>query len=82
MNRSEAVKVLKAVLEKCPSVDGSYIALMPSSSGDLLSHGYQIHIKTILSEEDRQCVQELLTKQGLALKETTDKTIISRPIDT
>ena len=79
MNRSEAVKVLKDVLEKCPSVDGAYIALMPSDSADLLSHGFQIHIKTSLSQEDRRCVQELLTKQGLKLKETPDKTIIYRP---
>ena len=49
---------------------------MPSKRAELLSQGYQIHIKTSLSQKEGHCVQELLTKQGLALKETTDKTII------
>jgi hypothetical protein len=80
VNRDEAVKVLREVLDACPSINGFYIALMPSNLNDRLSHGYQIHIKTYLTPKDRKYAEEILAKQGLALKETEGKTIIYRPI--
>jgi hypothetical protein len=79
LDRNEAVKVLKDVLDACPSINGFYIMLMPSNLNDRLSHGYQIHIKAYLTPKDGKCAREILAKQGLALKETEGKTIIYRP---
>ena len=80
MDRNEAVKVLKDVFDACPSIDGFCVMLMSSNLNDRLSHGYQIHIKTYLGPKDGKRAQEILAKQGLALKETEGKTIIYRPL--
>jgi len=78
LDRKQAIDTLKKVLETCPSINGYYIALMtnPDSAS---SHSYQIHLKTTLSPKDRQCLQDLLSKEGLAFKETKDTTIIYKP---
>jgi len=80
MNRSEAVKVLKGVLDKCPSIEASSIILVPPRADDTFSHGYQIHLRTLLNQAERQCLEMFLFEQGLAFKETQGKTIIYRPL--
>ena len=73
------MSVLKEIFEKCTLFDGQYIALMPSNAANLLSHGYQVHMKVPFDDKTKTCMQEILQKYGLVLKEEKELAIIYRP---
>ncbi len=81
MNREEAVLVLKELFDKCTFYDGNWLALMPPNSADLLSHGYQVHIRLPLDSNMKACMHEVLKKYRLDMKckEDRDVTIIYKP---
>jgi hypothetical protein len=68
LKREEAISVLKELFEKCTSLDGHYLALMPTGYAGLISKGYQILINTSLDEETRNCMQDILIKYRLTIK--------------
>jgi hypothetical protein len=81
LNRKEAVQVLKEMFEECTLFDGTYIALMPPNSANLLSHGYQVHIKVPIDNRTQQCMQKIAEKNKctLIIKNKEDVAIIYRP---
>jgi hypothetical protein len=80
LKRDEAILVLKELFEKCTNLDGHYLELMPPNASTMLSGGYQIQIKTILDEETRTCMQDILMKYQLTIKvEEENSFIIYRP---
>ena len=81
MKREEATKVLKEIFDKCTLFDGEYLALMPSNAENIISHGYQLHLKVPLDDEARSCMDEILKKFDLALMYKAEKglTVIYRP---
>lgn len=83
MKREEAVNVLKEIIEKCRMCDGNWLALMPPNSHNLLSKGYQIHLKFPVSKTAIACVSAILEKYKLAMlnKEGQELIIIYRPIE-
>jgi len=56
---------------------------MPPDSDDVLSHGYQLHIKTSLGIEHLACIEPLVKKYNLALanEPTKQLLVIYRPIE-
>ena len=76
MKREEAISVLKELFEKCTSLDGHYLALMPAGYAGLISKGYQILINTSLDEETRYCMQDILIKYMLTIKIQEPSTFI------
>lgn len=83
LKREEAILVLKELFEKCPFLDGRYLALMPAEPPTLMSQKYQILIKTSLDEETRNCMQDILIKYQLTIKIKEENTFITyRPIQT
>ena len=76
LKREEAISVLKELFEKCTSLDGHYLALMPDGYAGLLSTGYQILINTSLDEETRNCMQDILIKYKLTIKIQEPSTFI------
>lgn len=47
--------------------DGNWIALMPPNSSNLLSTGYQVHLKFPLDEAALECISKILEKTGLSM---------------
>ncbi len=79
LKRQEAVKLLKEIFDKCSGIDGQFIALIKPNAADLLSHGYQVHIKTNMDSSNKVCLQEMVDKHNLALNTTGDTAIIYKP---
>ena len=76
MRRDEAVKLLKEVSDKCPSLTPYAIALMPPDADDVLSLGFQVHISANLDEESILCLKPILEKAGLHLKMLQEKNLL------
>ncbi len=79
MNRDEAMQVLKELISST-DCDSHFIALMPPNAYNILSKGYQIHIKTGFNDDERCVIDELLKKNGYALKEQGDTLVIYKPL--
>ena len=45
MNRQEATSLLKEVYQVCGGLGEQGVMLMPPDADDVLSHGFQLHIK-------------------------------------
>jgi hypothetical protein len=81
LDRKEAVTVLREIYESCESIDETWVAIMSPDSDEVISKGYQLHIRTSKMQDlDKKCVENILHKHGLKLKEITDTAIIYRPI--
>ena len=82
LDRGEAMSVLKKVTSRCAgslAFTVSFIDLIPPRTGDTLSKGYQIHIKSEISPEDKSQLQNIIDSHQLALKEVGDNLIIYKP---
>lgn len=83
MKREEAVNLLKKVATYCDGLQESGIMLMPPDADDVLSHGYQLHIKARASHRSSyQCLKPIVEKSGLAHEGEPEKDlrVIYRPI--
>lgn len=82
MNREEATSLLRDIISVCDSIGEQGIMLMPPNTDDILSHGYQLHIKTVISEPDLNCIKPLVEKHNLAIVNEPNKNllVIYRPI--
>jgi hypothetical protein len=76
MDRAEALNVLHEILEECKeSVIMNSVSLdnLPNSG---TSKGYQIKISCALDSASRQCIEPILKKHKLLLKESEGFVII------
>ena len=82
MNRDEAVSLLKELNLACDGIGEQGIMLMPPDADDVLSHGYQLHIKAIGTER-LDCIKSLVEKHKLALANEPEKglLVIYRPVE-
>jgi hypothetical protein len=74
LKREEAILVLKELFEKCTTLDGHYLELLPPEASTMMSGGYQIVIKTVLDEYTRNCMQDVLMKYHLTIKVQDEQT--------
>ena len=81
LERQEAIEILKAILDKCPRLDGNPICLMPSET-NLLAEGYQIHITSTICDEAKQYLMELLANRGIEYREGKERFMIFKPSKT
>jgi hypothetical protein len=82
LNRKEAVDLISAIHSKCMPLDMVHIMLMPPDADDVLSRGYQLHIKATLSDGNLECIKPLLEKNKLAFANEPEKQllVIYRPL--
>jgi len=82
LNRQEAVKLLRALNLACDGLGEEGVMLMPPDADDVLSHGYQLHIKASLGTEHLACIEPLVKKYKLSLANEPAKQllVIYRPI--
>jgi hypothetical protein len=82
VKREEATALLKEIISVCDGLAETAVILMPPNTDDVLSHGYQLHIKTQTVQQTLPCVKPLILKHNLAIADDTDKglMVIYRPI--
>jgi hypothetical protein len=76
LKREEAIIVLKELFEKCTTLDGHYLEILPPNASSSMSSGYQVVIKTALDEETRNCMQDVLIKYHLTIKVLDPETFV------
>lgn len=83
MNRQEALSLLKEVYQACDRFGEQGVMLMPPDADDVLSHGYQLHIKAPLGNEHLECMKPIVQKYKLNMNYEPEKQllVIYRPID-
>ncbi len=82
LNREEAISLLKEIIGVCSVLSGEAIMLMPANADDVLSHGYQLHIKAMLSQHDLSCIKPIVEKHNLSIANEPNKNllVIYRPL--
>lgn len=80
MKQTEAVSLLKLMLEKFDFLQGASFAVMPPDSDNVPSEGYQIHIKTELDAVSVDELREFASNYGLTLAlEKVNLIVIYKP---
>jgi hypothetical protein len=78
LDRVEAVSVLREIISKCNLIV-NFVNLVPPRADDVVSKGYQIHIKPSIDTCDREVVLRIIVEHQLALQEDDEKIIIYKP---
>jgi hypothetical protein len=78
MNREVAVAVLREILVSCRElIETNYLNLKPSDANIRKKYDdYELHIKLVLSDPVRQCIEPILEKHKLSVRESKDIVII------
>ncbi len=81
MKREEAISLLREIIGVCDGVNEQAVMLMPPNADDVLSQGYQLHIRMARSD-NLTCIRPVVKKHNLALAEETGKdlVVIYRPM--
>jgi hypothetical protein len=84
LNRDDAVKVLKEVLDACSNEKPSYLNIVylnivSPNAANSLSAGYQVHIEANPANYAIRALEPVLQKHGLALKEEKERIVIYTP---
>jgi len=81
MKFAEVAILLREIVDRCPSLDGSTFMLTPQKAMYPLFEGYHIHIKARFTNESLGCLRRIVEGHDLAMKIKTDGIIIyeSRP---
>ena len=74
MDRETAIRIYKEIVTDCMLGD-AYVCLM-SPRNNSLSAGCQLHLKSLISKDDRKIIEQIVDKHHLSLKEVSDKIII------
>ena len=67
MKREEATDLLREIMKHCDGISEEGVMLMPPDSNGVLSHGYQLHIKSAANQINLPCFRPLIEKRHLAL---------------
>lgn len=79
MKREEAIQVLRTILDECDLTDGYSFSLIPPKPDNPLSVGYKLQLRIPISQAEKSCISEIVTKKGLAMNSIEDLTIIYKP---
>ena len=82
MKREEATRLLKDIIGVCDGINEQGVMLMPPDADDVLSHGYQLHIKMI-STDSLSCIRPIVQKHNLVIAQETEEgvIVIYRPME-
>ncbi|MGD6851312.1 MAG: hypothetical protein ACQCN6_04540 [Candidatus Bathyarchaeia archaeon] len=76
MNRNKATNLIKEIANACDGLGEEGIMLMPPNADNVLSYGYQLHIKSSYSQQHLDCIQSIVQKHNLALTIEKQKGLI------
>ena len=78
MDRAEAINLYKEIGSAC-NIDIAFVSLVPPTKEDVLSKGYQLHIKSFLNTSDRECIQKIVDNHHLDWTELYQTIVIYKP---
>jgi len=80
VNREETITIQKEILTNCNGLTEEAIMLVLPNPDSAISHGYQLHIKSKLTETNLPCLKTIAQRHNLAL-DTSRKglVIVYRP---
>jgi hypothetical protein len=76
MKFAEVAIILREIVDRCPSLDGSTILLTPQKAMYHLFEGYHIYIKANFANESIGCLRKIVEGHDLAMKIKADGIII------
>jgi hypothetical protein len=80
MNRQEAVKVLQEIIGECDgSLSMSSVSLSPIALNKAPSSSFELRINCRLDDSLRTCINAVLERHKLAMKELGASLVIYRP---
>ena len=74
MRRQEAVSVMKEIGVSCKLLNPKEIDLESSATGH-----YEIHIESVVDDENWECLKVIAKKYGLGVKLTDQTLVIYKP---
>ncbi len=82
MKREEATKLIKEIDEECRDIRGTSLLLMAPNESDILSHGYQVHIKMNADWKKLRCLQTIAEQYGYVVKNEVERgtVVVYRPM--
>lgn len=81
MNREEAIAFIKDLLYNFVELEGKSFALMPPDADNVLSDGYQVHLKSELSDSLVTALKYYILSRQLAMaREKKNLIVIYQPI--
>jgi hypothetical protein len=76
MKFAEIAVLLREIVDRCPSLDGSTITLIPQKAMYPLFLGYHINIKANLTKESIGCLRKIVEGHDLVMKIKTDSVVV------
>jgi hypothetical protein len=76
MKFAEIAILLREIVDRCPSLDGATITLIPQKAMYPLYQGYHINIKANLSKESMGGLRKIVEGHDLVMQIKTDSVIV------
>jgi len=76
MKLAEIAVLLREIVDRCPSLDGSTITLIPQKAMYPLFKGYHINIKANLTKESIGCLRKIVEGHDLVMQIKTDSVVV------
>jgi hypothetical protein len=76
MKFAEIAILLREIVDRCPSLDGATITLIPQKAMYPLYNGYHINIKANLSKESMGNLRKIVEGHDLVMQIKTDSVIV------
>jgi len=76
MKFAEVAILLREIVDRCPSLDGATIALIPQKAMYPLYQGYHINIKANITKESMSSLRKIVEGHDLIMQIKVDSIII------
>lgn len=76
MKFAEIAVLLREIVDRCPSLDGSTITLIPQKAMYPLFLGYHINIKANITKESMSSLRKIVEGHDLVMKIKTDSVVV------
>jgi hypothetical protein len=76
MKFAEIAVLLREIVDRCPSLDGSTITLVPQKAMYPLFLGYHINIKANFTKESMGSLRKIVEGHDLVMKIKTDSVVV------
>ena len=76
MKFAEVAILLREIVDRCPSLDGATIALIPQKAMYPLYQGYHINIKANITKESMSSLRKIVEGHDLVMQIKVDSVIV------
>jgi hypothetical protein len=76
MKFAEIAILLREIVDRCPSLDGSTITLIPQKAMYPLFLGYHINIKANITKESMSSLRKIVEGHDLVMQIKTDSVVV------